>query len=95
MSKIKAFTVTVLVAAMLALILVGAYKLYSQVFQALILGLAASGYLCGANLFRHWLEKETPMLPARADAAEVWEADDQWTGDYEAIKREIESEGAE
>ena len=94
MSKVKAFFVTALVAAMLALILIGAYKLYSQVFQALILGLAASGYICGANLFRRWLEKETPMLPAKAQAAEVWEPDVSWTGDYDEIRREVESEGA-
>ena len=94
MNKTKAFFVTVIVAGMLALILFGAYRMSTNVFTAATWVLAAMGYVCGANLFRKWLERETPMLPAGAhQEAQLWEADDEWTGDYDAIKAEMESEG--
>lgn len=93
MNKQKSIFVTILVAALLIVIMIGAWINRSALFDIIGLLFAAYGFAIGARNFCRWLGKETPLLPARTRQNEEWEPDEEFLSTYDEIKRELEAEG--
>ena len=92
MNKSKSSIVTAVVAIMLAVILVFAWRTGTRSFEILAGLLAVYGYLCAAANFRSWLSRPVPLLPATTKKDDAWEADEEFKATYDEIKREF-SEG--
>ena len=81
MSKNKSIVMTLVVAVMLALILVGAYEFVRVAFFAILAALAFYGYLRGAGDLCRWMEAQPK--PAKTVEAEPVKDDDPFAHDDE------------
>lgn len=89
MNKQKSVIVTAIVATMLAIILIFAYRMGARAFPILAGLLGVYGFLCAACNFCRWLGRETPLLPASTQKDDAWEADDEFKATYDEIRREV------
>ena len=89
MNKSKSLFVTIVMAAMLAVILWFTYSTNSIAFPILVGILGIYGFLCTAAGFCRWCGKETPMLPAETKRDDLWEADQEFQATYDSIKQEV------
>lgn len=87
MSRNKSIFVTLIIAAMLAVILIGAHRLDERIFGALVALLACYGYVRGAGDVCRWMQAErqpVPVIEAEAvDDADPFAHDDEY-GDGKA-----------
>ncbi len=89
MNKSKSLFITVIMTVMLAVILYFTYSTESIAFPILVGILGIYGFLCTAAGFCRWCGKETPMLPAETKKDDLWEADEDFKLEYDAIKQEV------
>lgn len=68
MKRAKALFVTLLVAAMAILIILGLYRMSLKAFQVIMIIFAVWGFLAASVSFCRWLAQGTPMLPAESEA---------------------------
>ena len=82
MSRNKSVFVTLVIAAMLAVILIGAHRLDERIFEALLALLACYGYVRGAGDVCRWMQVErqpVPVIEAEAvDDADPFAHDDEY-----------------
>lgn len=79
MSRNKSIFVTLIIAAMLAVILAGAYRLDKHIFGALLALLAGYGYVRGAGDVCRWMQsKEQPVPVIEAEAVDPFAHDDEY-----------------
>lgn len=72
MSKNKSIAVTLIMAVMLAVIMVGAYKIERMAFFALLGALACYGFLRGSGDVCRWMQaKEKPVETVEAEPVET------------------------
>lgn len=90
MNKNKAVFVALLIAAMLALIMLGCYRLGYRAWIVIAALFAVYGYLCATRGFAGWLSKEPPLLPPKHE--ELWTPDESFTQNYDQILEEFKSE---
>ena len=81
MSKNKSIFVTLVMAVMLALILVGAYRIEEKAFFGILAGLAGYGFLRGAGDLCRWMQAEPK--PIETVEAEQVDPDDPFAYDDE------------
>lgn len=81
MSKNKSIVMTLVVAVMLALILVGAYKFVRVAFIAILAALACYGFLRGSGDLCRWMQAEPK--PAKTIEADPVNDDDPFAHDDE------------
>ena len=81
MSKNKSIFVTLVMAVMLALILVGAYRIEEKAFFGILAGLASYGFLRGAGDLCRWMQAEPK--PIETVEAEQVDPDDPFAYDDE------------
>ena len=81
MSKSKSVIMTLVVAVMLALILVGAYRFEEKVFFGILAALACYGFLRGSGDLCRWMEAEPK--PFETVEAEEVNVDDPFAHDDE------------
>lgn len=63
MSRNKSIFVTLIMAAMLAVIMVGAHKFEARAFYALLALLACYGFLRGSGDLCHWMQSKEKPIP--------------------------------
>lgn len=86
MSRNKSIFVTLIMAAMLAVILVGAHRFEAKAFYALLALLACYGFLRGSSDLCHWMqskEKPIPVIEAeevKLDEEDPFAYDDEFAG---------------
>jgi len=91
MSRNKSLFITLIIAAMLALILVGAQRIEERVFYALLAGLAGYGFLRGAGDLCRWMQaKEPPVETIQGEEVNLDEDpfardDDEFNEGYDAF----------
>jgi len=88
MSRNKSIFVTLIIAAMLAVILIGAHRLDERIFGALLALLACYGYVRGAGDVCRWMqssnERTIPVIEAEpVDDVDPFAHDDEY-GDGKA-----------
>ena len=81
MSKNKSIFVTLVMAVMLALILVGAYRIEEKAFFGILAALAGYGFLRGAGDLCRWMQAEPK--PIETVEAEEVNVDDPFAYDDE------------
>ena len=81
MSKNKSIFVTLVMAVMLALILVGAYRIEEKAFFGILAALAGYGFLRGAGDLCRWMQAEPK--PVETVEAEQVDPDDPFAYDDE------------
>lgn len=81
MSKNKSIFVTLIMAAMLALILAGAYRIEEKAFFGILAALAGYGFLRGAGDLCRWMQSEPK--PIETVEAEQVDPDDPFAHDDE------------
>ena len=81
MSRNKSIIMTLVVASMLALILVGAHQIEEKAFMILLAVLACYGFLRGAGDLCRWMQAKE--LPVETVEAEEVNADDPFAHDDE------------
>ena len=81
MSRNKSIFVTLIIAAMLAVILVGAHRLDERIFGALLALLACYGYIRGAGDVCHWMQRKeqpVPVIEAEEVSGDPFAHDDEY-----------------
>lgn len=72
MSRNKSLFITLIIAAMLALILVGAQRIEEKVFFGILAGLAGYGFLRGAGDLCRWMQaKEPPVETIQGEEVKI------------------------
>jgi len=83
MSRKKAIIVTLVIAAMLAVILVGAHRIEPKAFTVLLSALACYGFLRGSGDVCRWMQaKEKPVETVKAEPVDddPFAHDDEFEG---------------
>lgn len=80
MSKAKSIFITAVMAVMLALIVVGLYKIDPRAHTAVLVLLAVYGYLCGAQNLCSWLQQTPAAEPKHLETVEAdpFSSDDEY-----------------
>ena len=88
MNKSKSVFVTLVIAAMLAVILAGAYKIENKAFYTLLAALAGYGFLRGASDLCRWLQAKDDNKDAvpteEADQVDLFAHDDEFAQEGKA-----------
>lgn len=88
MNKNKSVFVTIVMAAMLAVILAGAYKIEDKAFYTLLAALAGYGFLRGASDLCRWLQAKdggSDTVPVEeADQVDPFAHDDEFAQEGKA-----------
>ena len=88
MSRNKSIFITLVMAAMLAVILVGAHKFETRAFYALLALLAGYGFLRGSGDLCHWMQsKEKPIPVIEGEEVKI-EDEDPFAHDDEFAETE-------
>ncbi len=77
MAKAKSVFITIIMAAMVALIVTGLFYLHRRSCLAIIVLLACYGYIIGAANLCTWLQKEPTEPQHDLDKMSPWENDDE------------------